>query len=115
MRPADHVVNFNRRSEKHAGRRHGVQFRLSSVTEMQDVISLTATADCRHVNLHSRNVGCLSLCVDKNSGPATGKADPWMECMPGVNTQDSVQLSFTMYQMISNLKPWRISTYIARL
>lgn len=67
-----------------AVKRHSVPFRLSSVAETQELVSLTATADHRHVSLHTRHVGCLSLCVDKNAGKPTGQADPWMECMPGV-------------------------------
>jgi hypothetical protein len=83
-------------------KRHSVPFRLSSVTEAQEVVSLTASADHRHVSLHTRHVGCLALCVDKSAGRPTGQADPWMDCMPGALVNSCMSMDSESY---STLKP----------
>lgn len=66
-----------------AAKQRGVPFRASPAVEVQDVRTLTATADGRHVCMYTAGVGCLSLCLDRGAVQEHGKADPWQEAMPG--------------------------------
>lgn len=73
-----------------AAKQRGVAFRASPVVEVQQVRTLTATADGRHVCMYTAGVGCLSLCMDRSAVQEHGKADPWQECMPGTTTAGRV-------------------------